>query len=479
MEEQKKDNRVKLDNKLIVVSHTEPYSHDKIGDKLSCKKAVSGVTTALDPLMQKYNGFWIAVGGSGNADFLTVDKDGKVLVGSDNKKYFLKRIKLSKNEISGYYLGFANKVIWPVFHLSLERASFSPRYWQMYKNVNEKFARSILEHTHERNFVFIHDYHFLLLPGILRKMEPKLNIAFFHHIPWPPWEVFRNIPWGKEILKKMLGCDLIAFHTKAYANNFMNCVDKSLIGGVDRGRRLIINNDKVVKIRSIPLGVDYNSFNNLDFRGERISNLNKRMRAEKLILSVDRLDYTKGILNRLIAFERFLEKYKEYVGKVVLIQIASPTRSKIKEYIELKKQVDEYVGRINSKFRKIDWVPIHYFYRSVPQNQLFFYYQAADVALVTPLIDGMNLVSKEYIAAKGKKKNGVLILSKFAGAAEELKDALLVNPYDIEEMADNIKYALDMDEKEKRLRFEKLKKVIKENDLYNWLDKFLEEWTKK
>lgn len=459
--------------KLILVSNREPYIHEKTKKGIKCKKAVGGLVSALDPAMQSSDGIWVAWG-SGSADLMVCDSKGRVEVPCENPNYMLKRVMLSKRETSNYYYGFSNRVLWPISHLFVEKARFKPEYWRTYKKVNAKFAKAVLEEASPRDMIWVHDYHLSLVPRLLGGVDSDAKTAFFWHIPFPPWEVFRTLLWRREILDGLLGSDLIGFHTQPYVKNFMECVEKGLGASVDE--QIVKLSDHETVVKAFPIGIDYEWFvshSSSKRIAKRARRLRRGFRAKHIILSVDRLDYTKGILSRLLAYERFLEKYPNFQEKVTFVQIAAPSRTKVEEYRKMKKEIDETLGRISGKFQKADWIPIYYFYRSIPHEQLVAYYRCADIALVTPLIDGMNLVAKEYIAAR---EEGVLILSEFAGATEKLEEAVPVNPYDIEKIVKAIKTALEMPLSEKKRRFDALRMKVKRRNIYWWLEKILSEW---
>ncbi len=461
-------------NRLVLVSNRGPYTHEKSRRGIICERTVGGLVSALDPVMQSCGGVWVAWG-SGNADFVVTDSQNRVRVPCEDTRYTLKRIRLSEREISRYYYGFSNRVLWPIFHLFPEKVCLKTEYWNSYQKVNEKFAKGVLEETKPNDLIWVQDYHLSLVPRLVRDENKDAKIAFFWHIPWPHWDTFSNLPWREEILNGLLSSDIIGFHTESYVKNFLECVKKGLDIPVDNG---IINlPDRQIRVKAVPIGVDCEQFTQLSRSVIlRAARLHRRLHTKYIILGVDRLDYTKGIMNKLMAFERFLEKYPEFHEKVVLVQTATPTRTKVEEYREMKKEIDETVGRINGRFQRIGWVPIRYFYRTISQDRLLTYYKAADVALITPLIDGMNLVAKEYIATKDN--GGVLILSEFAGAAEELNEAILVNPHDTDAVADAIKNALEMSSEEKKQRFDVLKEKTREHDVYWWLERFFTEWRK-
>jgi len=389
----------------------------------------------------------------------------------DDPKYKLKRISFSEGEVSRYYRGFSNGTIWPLFHLFPERVHFIEKDWRYYQRVNMKFATATVKEIQTDDMIWINDYHLSLVPKFIREMNRDAKIAFFWHIPWVNWDVFGKLPWRTEIFEGLLGSDLIGFHTKSYVGKFLECAEK--LGFSVNKKKGIIKYDHGVSVKSFPIGIDCSVFQKV--YAKDVIKLKKNMRAEQLIVGVDRLDYTKGIVDRLLAFQRFLEKYPKFRGKVVLLQIATPSRTKVEEYRKIKKEIDETVGRINGLFQRMDWVPIMYFYRTFSQPQLAVFYRASDVALVTPWMDGMNLISKEYIAAN---EDGVLILSEFAGAAEDLEEAIIVNPYDIEGVADAIKDALEMSPEERKMRFKVLSKKVRKTNINWWLNKFLKEWNK-
>ena len=462
--------------KLILVSNREPYTHEKTRAGLICGRSRGGLVSALDPVMQACGGTWVAWGSTA-ADFEVVDARDRVRVPPEDPKYTLKRIRLSEEEVSDYYRGFSNQTLWPLFHLFTGKTRFDLQYWETYRKVNEKFAASVLQETKLADLVWVHDYHLSLVPRLIRKAREEAKVAFFWHIPWIPWEVFRSLPWRRAILEGLLGSDLIGFHTGPYAVNFMECVRKELGFPVKREKGMIKLPKRRIKVRAFPVGIEYDRFASPSKNViEKSDKLRQALRTKHVLLSIDRLDYTKGILRRLEAFERFLEKYPHFRGDVVLMLIATPSRIKVGEYREMKRELDRNVGRINGRFQRVDWIPVRYFYRTLPQDELITYYRAADVALITPLMDGMNLMSKEYVATR---EGCVLILSEFAGAAEQLKEAILVNPYDREKVADSIRSALEMSSEERKRRSQSLRAGVEKFDIYWWLEKFFEEWKKQ
>jgi trehalose 6-phosphate synthase len=464
-----------LKKRLVLLSNREPYVHEKTKTNIKCKMSVGGLVSALDSVMQSCQGTWIAWG-SGNADREVCGSESKVLVPEENPRYTLKRIWLSKKEVSNYYYGFCNRILWPISHLFREKARFKKEYWRAYRNVNNKFTRSVLEEIKSGDNVWVQDFHLCLVPELLRDKGDDINIAHFWHIPFPPWEIFSTIPWRREILKGLLGCDLIGFHTSSYVDNFQDCVKREFSADIFEATGEIEWENRRVKVEAFPIGIDYDRYRALASStevGAHTFKLRRRIRSERIIFGIDRLDYTKGILNRLLAFERFLETNPRYRGRVVFVQVASPSRTKVWEYRMMKREIDENVGRINGRFQTPNWAPIIYIYRYIPTEELMSFYQVADIAMITPLIDGMNLVAKEYVAVKD---DGVLILSEFAGASQEMKDAILVNPHDIDKTAKAITKSLNMSKAERERRIRVLREKIKNHDVHWWLNRFLEEW---
>ena len=461
-------------DRLIVISNREPYVHEYNGERIDCSVPTGGVVAAIDPVMQAAKGTWIAWG-SGDADQDCSDSKGCVRVPPEDPKYTLRRIWLTQKEVNDYYLGFSNRVIWPVCHLFQENAQFKKNYWETYKSVNMKFADAAAEELEKGGRVFIQDVHFSLVPDMLRNKVPDAAIALFWHIPFPAAETFSCIPWRSDLLKGLLSADMLGFHTKAHAENFIATVCREF-PQAEVNNKVISYNGRKTKVAAIPIGIDYETYTKNGSTQSIIKGAEatrKSINAERIILGVDRLDYTKGILNRFLAFERYLEASPRAREKVSFIQVASPTRVNINEYREMKRKIEESVGRINGRFQTPSWTPIIYINRKINEDKLLMLYRIADVAMVTPVIDGMNLVAKEYVAVNEK---GVLILSEFAGASEGMKDAIVVNPYDIESMAKAIQKALRMKQREKTNHCSKLRKEVKDHDIFWWLDEFFRQW---
>jgi trehalose 6-phosphate synthase len=423
--------------------------------------------------MQACHGTWVAWGHD-SADRYTVDAQDHVQVPPDNPQYTLRRIWLSEAQVRGFYYGFANSALWPLCHLQLERAVFKPRHWHHYQNVNAAFAAVVAEECGEEPaVVWLQDYQLALCPALLRQRIPEVAMMHFWHIPWPPWEIYRACPWRRELLEGLLGNDLLGFHLEQYCRNFLECAERALGAQVDMTAGTVEHAGHVTWVRPFPISIDYDAWEQLA-RGQRASQRMARLRSQPdlafplLGLGVDRLDYTKGIVSRLEAIERLLEKYPAYQGRLGFIQIAVPSRTQIEEYRRVKEQVEEVVARINSRFGRGAAHPIHYRYAQVEPAELAVYYRMVDFAMVTSLHDGMNLVAKEFIAAQIERR-GVLLCSEFAGAAEELSNALLINPYDIEGVAETLRQALEMSPEEKAHRMARLQEYLAEHNIYKWL----------
>src|SRR3989338_3471554 len=474
--------RAKLgENTLFVVSNREPYLHvvDEPFGKPKCVRPASGVVTAIDPIMRACGGTWIAHG-SANADKKFVNSKDKLGVPPGDNRYILKRVWLSKEEEDGYYYGFSNEGLWPLCHITHTRHIFRESDWNVYKKVNQKFADSVLEELPAKNpFVFIQDYHFTLLPKMIKAKRPDATIALFWHIPWPNPEVFSTCPYQAEILDGMLGCDLIGFHVQYHCNHFIDTVNRLLECRVDTEKCSIVRTTKETLVRAFPISVDIGINSSIDQREkEEMAKIRKEFELDNKIiaLGVDRIDYTKGLAERMMAVDRFLEKYPAYKGKFVFIQLGAPSRTHIKRYHDLIGELDELAEKINWKHKNDEWKPIIYLKRHFSPEEIKPFYRIADICIVSSLHDGMNLVAKEYVAAKNDL-NGSLILSRFTGAARELTDAIQINPYSIEEFANSVRLAVDMPLPEKKRRMENMRKIITDNNIYKWAGNIITELT--
>ncbi len=469
------------DNALFVVSNREPYMHvmDETSGSIKCIRPASGVVTAIDPILRACGGTWIAHG-STEADRKFVNSKDKLGVPPEDIRYILKRVWLTKEEEEGYYYGFANEGLWPLCHVTHTRPIFREADWQMYKKVNQRFADSILEELPAKDpFVFIQDYHFTLLPKMLKDKRPDARIALFWHIPWPNPEVLAICPYQQEILDGMLACDLIGFHVQYHCNNFIDTANRLVECRVDTEKFSVVRANKETLIRAFPISVNgYISGKLKDTDKEQMNKVRDEFKLKDKIVGVgvERIDYTKGIVERILAIDRFLEKNPEYKNKFVFIQLAAPSRTHIKRYHELIGEIDELVEKKNWKYSDWDWKPIIYLKRHFSPEEIRPYYALADFCIVSSLHDGMNLVAKEYVASRGDC-SGALILSKFTGASRELTDAVLINPYSIEEFADAIKFTVEMPEDEKRRRMENMRKIVSENNIYKWAGNIITELT--
>ncbi len=469
------------ENSLFIVSNREPYMHIKKEDgvKPICIRPAGGVVTALDPIMRACGGMWVGHG-SGNADRQFVNSKDKLGVPPEDDRYILKRVWLTKEEEEGYYYGFANEGLWPLCHITHTRPVFRETDWQDYKKVNQKFADSVLaELPATKPFIFVQDYHFTLIAKMIKEKRPDASIALFWHIPWPNPEVFSTCPYQEQILEGMLACDLIGFHIQMHCNNFLDTANRLLESRVDTESFKVIRFGKETSIKAFPISVDDNVEMPIAFdESARIQEIRNELGLKDVIVAigVDRLDYTKGITERIMAVDRFFEKYPEYRNKFTFVQLAAPSRTHIKRYHDFAGEVDELVEKTNWKHSDGSWKPVIYLKRHFSQEEILPYYLMADICIVSSLHDGMNLVAKEYIAAKSEPA-GVLILSRFTGAAKELTQAVLINPYATEEFADSIKVALDMPDSEKRARLASMKNTIKANNIYKWAGNIITELT--
>lgn len=384
-------------------------------------------------------------------------------------------IFLSKEQIKRYYEGYSNSVVWPLCHYFYTYIEYEASYWEGYKSVNQLFAETASAFIKEGDVVWIHDYHLMLLPGLIRKLKAGVSIGYFHHIPFPSYELFRVLPEREELLDGLLGADLIGFHTHDYMRHFISAVER--VKGLQFTLDEVLYGNRYVHVDNFPMGINYELYNQAILTSEvqnKATTLQQNFRTQKLILSVDRLDYSKGILNRLKGFALFLDNHPDYRGRVSLVMTVVPSRDHVLRYAKLKKVIDETIGAINGRFSTIDWTPVYYFYHSLSFEELVALYYIADVALVSPLRDGMNLVAKEYVATK-RDRPGVLILSEMAGAAAELSDALIINPNDLEQISESLVKALEMPESEQRLSIERMQRILSRHTVKRWADTFLAE----
>ncbi len=468
---------------LVLASNREPYIHIYKEGKIDYIRPVGGAVTALDPVMRACGGIWVA-SGSGPADKKVVNKKGEVGVPPENPKYTLKRIWLSKEEENGYYFGFSNKAIWPLCHVTYTRPVFEESDWRHYKKVNEKFADAIIKKIgRKKAFVWIQDYHLALLAKYLKEKNPNIKTAHFWHIPWPNPEAFRICPKKKEILEGLLANDLLGFHILYFCRNFLETVNLELEARVDNERTSVIYRGHETLIRGFPISVDFEELSKLSDSkkvAKEVSKIKEEFaltKIEFIIMGLDRIDYTKGILEKIKAVDRFFEKYPEYKERVVFIQKGALSRMHIETYKDLNDQINDQVEDVNWKHSTEGWAPVIFARRHFSREEISAFYKIADICLISPLHDGMNLVAKEYIAARNDL-SGVVVLSQFTGAARELKSVIQVNPYDPDSFADKIKKAIEMGAEEKQKKMERLRKVVLENNIYKWAIKFISELQK-
>lgn len=456
-------------SKLILVANRLPVKVKEDKGELEYKPSEGGLATGLSSLEEPKERLWIGWPG-----IINNDKDKQEQIKADLAKRQMRPIFLSDEAYRNYYEGFSNETLWPLFHYFIENTKYDKEFWQYYYQVNQEFCREVLKHYEEGDTIWIHDYHLMLLPSLIREHLPGAKMGFFLHIPFPSYEVYRLLPWRKALLNGLLGADLIGFHTSSYMRHFSSSVYR-LLGIEQHLGSFQLNEHRLVRVDAFPMGIDFKKFN------EKVKTSEARKEAETyrskfgsldLILSVDRLDYSKGILQRLKAFEYLLQQNPEYQGNISLVLVVVPSREVVDEYKELKEEIDEMVGYVNGNYGGLDWLPIHYFYRSLDFLSLLSLYSIAKVGLVTPFRDGMNLIAKEFIASKADCE-GVLVLSEMAGAGAELSEALIINPNDLEQVANAIDQALKMPLAEQRRRNRIMQEKLETYDIANWAHDFI------
>jgi trehalose-6-phosphate synthase len=466
--------RKKLDgSNLFVVSNREPYVHSRQGDEIKVTVPASGLVTAIEPILCACRGTWVAQG-SGDADAETVDEHDRLRVPPDEPRYTLRRVWISAEEEEGFYYGFANEGLWPLCHMAHTRPTFRNSDWDDYVQVNARFADALAhEIGGETNpVVLIQDYHFALLPRMIKERVPHARTAIFWHIPWPNPESFSICPWQQELLDGLLGADLIGFHVQAHCNNFLNTVDRTLEARVDWEHFAVKRMGHWSTVLPFPISVellDDGSAESIDTSSDTRSALCSELGIDATFLGVgvDRVDYTKGIVERFLAVESFLERHPRYQEKFTFIQIGAPSRSHIQRYADFQREVESEANRINERFRRGRWKPIAFLNRQHSHAEVNRFYRAAHLCMVTSLHDGMNLVAKEFVASR-EDERGVLILSRFTGAARELSDALIINPYDVQRAGEAIAEALEMDTAQIADRMRRMRRTVREHNIYWW-----------
>lgn len=464
--------------KFIVVSNREPYIHVEKNGRTECMRPASGMATALDPILRASGGVWVAHG-SGNADRQVVDSLDHVRVPPDDPTYTLRRVWMPRHIEEQYYYGLSNEGLWPLCHIAFQRPVFKPEHWESYRIANEIFAEAVLEEAAgEPAFVFIQDYHLGLLPRMLKQQHPSLTIAQFWHIPWPNREIFRAFPWKEELLDGMLGNDLLGFHLRYHCNNFLETVDRNIEALVDTERGSVLRLGHTTSVRPFPVSIDYDRHARVS-ESEAVRDeveawedrLGKRTRW--LGIGIDRVDYTKGIPERIAALDLLLDTHPEYLGEITLVQVGVPSRTAISSYGDLNLNIGAQIEAVNMKHGTDDWKPIHFINRHMDQPALIALHRMADFCVVSSLHDGMNLVAKEFVSSR-TDEDGVLILSSFTGAARELADALQVNPFAVGELADAMHMALTMHPEERQRRMCRMRGAVEANNVYRWAGKLIE-----
>ncbi len=458
--------------KLIIVSNRLPITVKEENKELSFEPSVGGLATGLNSLKTDFEKCWIGWPGINHEN-----RTGKEIEGIEKKLINdnFHPVFLTQKEVESYYQGFCNEIIWPLFHYFVQYGIYDKEFWESYVEVNEKFCEAIIKIADEDDYIWIHDYHLMLVPKLVRANLPESNIGFFLHIPFPSSEIFRLIPWCKDIIDGVLGSDLIGFHTFDYVRHFAESVRRIL--GFEHSLGQLFIGKRAVKIDTFPMGIDYERFSK-SYKSKKVKDkfkeFNQSLEGDyKIILSIDRLDYSKGIPERLKAFDLFLEENPEMIEKVLLILVAVPSRTEVIHYKMLKDQVDILVGKINGKYGTLGWNPIHYMYRSFNFEELISLYLTADILFITPLRDGMNLIAKEYVASR-HDMTGVLILGEMAGTAKELSEAIIINPNDLESTSEALRTAINMSKKEQKNRMASMQKRLKRYDLKVWTADFID-----
>ena len=456
--------------KTIIVSNRLPVKITEENGKLNISASEGGLATGLGSIYHHGENVWIGWPG-----LEISEPDKQTEVSAKLKSLKLLPVFLTQEEISEYYEGFSNEILWPIFHYYASTfTNYQQSNWEYYQSVNEKFCNTVLGIAQPGDTIWIHDYQLLLLPEMIRAKQPEITIGFFLHIPFPSYEMFRLIPWRAELLEGILGADLVGFHTYDDVQHFISAVVRIL--PYNSSSNIITVKDRPVVAEAFPMGIDFEKYASLPKEKEvqeQITHLRETFKDNKVILSVDRLDYSKGILQRLMAFENLMERYPEYIEKIVLYMIVVPSRDTVPQYKQLRDEIDKRVGNINAMYRTLDWTPIHYFYRSFPLETLSALYHMADVCLVTPMRDGMNLVSKEYVASRNDN-TGVLILSEMAGSSKELVDALIVNPNNIGDLTQAIVNGLNMPVEEQNVRMEQMRQIVSTFNVFHWVKIYME-----
>lgn len=447
---------------LLIASNREPLQPQEDG---TWQPSVGGLTTALLPVLEKQGGVWVAWGED------DVDATPRIEYPADDPVLEVSRIAMSDDEVDNFYYGFSNRVLWPLAHYFNERMDIRARFWEDYRAVNERFAERIEEEYRDGDRIWIQDYHLMLVPKLLRDRLPDAEIGFFFHIPFPAFEMWQALPWAPELTGGLLGADLVGFHTATYGRNFAEAATQ--LAGASGGPGELHRDGRTTRVEQHPIGIDTRRFTAMaeaaDVR-EEAERIRAEYGTEHILIGVDRLDYTKGVPERLLAFERFLDSHPEFHEKVTFVQISAPSRTRIDAYKEITRRVDEISGRINGRFSGNGWIPVRYFYQSHTQRELTSLYLVADAAVITPFRDGMNVVAQEFAWTTDR---GILILSHLTGAAELLEPPITVNPYDLNAVADALRRALEMAPDVRREEMAPVRENVERHDVHHWAERFL------
>ena len=459
---------------MIVVSNREPYEHRLVKNQVLCQRTDGGLTSALDPVMRRLGGTWVAWG-SGEADRQHTPPDGVLKVPPEAPTYRMRRVWLTPEEVKGGYLGYANEVLWPLCHITLDRVAYRKAFWEAYQSLNRRFAEAVLaELEHQPGPVWVHDFQLALLPRYLKDARPDIEVSLFWHVPWPGPDVFRILPERREVLSGLMAADSLAFQTAGYAHSFAECARQFLQTEASSTDELIVYNGHGTRLAARPISVDFSLFS----EQARTPKVEQAMRHAKrafgiragirMGLGVDRLDYTKGLLKRFWALDTFFIRYPEYRDRFTFVQIAIPTRGEVDAYRRYRELIRQTASEINARHKTTNWRPIEYREGRIDFDKLVAYYRMADIALVSSVYDGMNLVAKEYVASQ-VDESGVLLVSQMAGASEELKEAFIINPYDPELLADSLKEGLEMSAEERRARMRAMRRYVETHDIQAWV----------
>jgi trehalose 6-phosphate synthase len=473
--------RVSEGARFIVVSNREPWLHERVPDGIKAVRPASGLTSAIEPIVRAVGGTWIAHG-SGSADRLVVDEKGRIALPEGDPKYTLRRVWLTRKEENGYYYGLSNKSLWPLCHIVHTRPSFSREDWEIYKSVNRRFCDTVLEEAEGGPaIIFIQDYHLALLPRLLKNERPDLRLIHFWHIPWPNREAFRIFPWSEELLDGLLGNDILGFHIQHHCNNFLETVDRGIEAKVDYEHFRIFRGGRPTYVRPFPISVDFQQIG-LDVDSSEVEKrrqgflkeLGEGILETQVYVGADRIDYTKGIPERLRAFDLMLKRHPELKSKVSLLQLAAPSRTHIEAYRRIQDEIDNLVDEINWQHQNEEWLPICFLRAHHDYYSVLAAYRMANVLMVTSLHDGMNLVAKEFVSAR-TDNDGILLLSQYTGAAREFPEAILVNPYDTDSLADEMYNAFRMSETKRRACMKRMRAHVEKNNVFHWAHKMFEE----